>query len=430
MKVLVIGGGGREHALVRAIRKNPDVERLWCAPGNAGIKNDADLPHLDITDNAAVQNWIRRNGVDLTVIGPEGPLTAGLSDQLEQEGYRVFGPSKAAAEIESSKVFAKEFMARHDIPTAAFETFDAPRAAKDYLRHRDKGPLVVKADGLAAGKGVMVCDGGDEGLDAINEIMEKGIFGDAGRQVVIEERLQGREVSIFALTDGFDLKMLPTCRDYKRVGDGDSGMNTGGMGAYSPVGDIEEETLQLIEDRILRPTLRGLASEGRPYRGVLYVGLMMTADGPMVLEYNARFGDPEAQVMLPLLTSDLLTEMASIAEGSLAHGEMDWHDGATVGIVACCDGYPGAPVVGAKIKGLEEALAGEGIEIYHSGTKKAPKRTYLTDGGRVLTVVARGSSRDDAAARAYSALSQITFEGMHYRTDIAGARPQASAAGS
>ncbi|MFQ5718310.1 MAG: phosphoribosylamine--glycine ligase [Acidobacteriota bacterium] len=430
MKVLVIGGGGREHALVRSIRKNPDIERLWCAPGNAGIKQDAVLPGLDVTDVGAVLAWVRRNGVDLTIVGPEKPLTLGLTDRLEQEGHRVFGPSRAAAEIETSKVFAKEFMARHDIPTASFETFAAARAAKDYLRHCPDAPLVVKADGLAAGKGVMLCDDRDGALDAVNEIMEKGAFGEAGRRIVIEERLSGREVSLFALTDGFDLKLLPTCRDYKRVGDRDTGPNTGGMGAYSPVDDIEEEMLLQIEDQILRPTLRGLAAEGRPYRGVLYVGLMMTADGPLVLEYNARFGDPEAQVLLPLLTSDLLTEMASIAEGSLAPGEMDWKDGVSVGVVACSEGYPGPPVTGQKIKGLADLADDASIQIFHSGTRKAPKRTFLTNGGRVLTVVAHGDNRAAAAARAYQALAQITFDGMHFRSDIAGGGSMALATGT
>jgi phosphoribosylamine--glycine ligase len=419
LNILVIGGGGREHALVRAIRRNPDAERVFCAPGNAGIAREADCPNLQVEDISAVVTWIRRNHIDLTVIGPEKPLTTGLSDRLEQDGYRVFGPSRSAAEIESSKVFAKEFMARHEIPTASFDVFSSARAAKDHLRHQQERPLVVKADGLAAGKGVMVCDNLEEALDAVNIIMEKGTFGEAGRRVVIEERLSGPEVSVFALTDGYDIKILPTVRDYKRALDGDQGLNTGGMGAYAPLDDVDEDDIRDIEDRILLPTLRGLATEGRPYRGVLYAGLMMTADGPMVLEYNARFGDPEAQILVPLLRSDLLTEMASIAEGSLAHGELDWHDGSSVGVVACSEGYPDVPVLDRKIKGIDEADALDGVDVFHAGTRKAPRKTVLTGGGRVLAVVAQGRDRDAARTLAYEALAKIQFEGMHFRTDIA-----------
>ncbi|MFQ5671132.1 MAG: phosphoribosylamine--glycine ligase [Acidobacteriota bacterium] len=430
MNVLIIGGGGREHALVQAVRRNPAVQRLYCAPGNAGIAREADCPNLKIGDPSAVLAYVRRNHVDLTIIGPEMPLTLGLSDLLEQESYRVFGPSRAAAEIESSKVFAKQFMADHDIPTAPFQVFSSARAAKDYLRHQPDRPLVVKADGLAAGKGVKVCNHRDEALAAVNEIMEKGAFGEAGRRVVIEEQLAGVEMSVFALTDGLDMKILPTCRDYKRALDGDRGPNTGGMGAYGPVEGADENTLRDIEDRILQPTLRGLAAAGRPYRGVLYVGIMMTAEGPMVLEYNARFGDPEAQVLIPLLSGDLLADMASIAEGSLTPGMMDWHEGTVVGVVACSEGYPGPPQVGRKITGLEEAAQVEGVAIFHSGTRRAPRRVILTAGGRVLTVSARGADRAQARARSYQALGKIHFEGMHFRTDIADPGPQALASGA
>jgi phosphoribosylamine--glycine ligase len=419
LNILVIGGGGREHALVRAIRKNPGVKRVFCAPGNAGISREADCPNLQVDDIAAVVTWIRRNHIDLTVIGPEKPLTTGLSDRLEQDGYRVFGPSLSAAEIESSKVFSKEFMARHDIPTAPFEVFSSARAAKDYLRHRPNQPLVVKADGLAAGKGVMVCRNPDGALDAVNEIMEKGTFGEAGRRIVIEECLEGPEVSVFALTDGYDIKILPTVRDYKRALDGDQGPNTGGMGAYAPLDDVAEDDIRDIEERILLPTLRGLATEGRPYRGVLYAGLMMTDEGPMVLEYNARFGDPEAQILVPLLQSDLLDEMAAIAEGSLAHGELDWHDGCSVGVVACSEGYPGTPEIDRKIKGIDAAQEMDGVDVFHAGTRKAPRKTVLTAGGRVLAVVAQGPNRAAARALAYEALEKIQFEGMHFRNDIA-----------
>ena len=427
MKVLVIGGGGREHALVRALRRSPLLRRVACAPGNAGIAREADCPALDVNDPAAVLAYVRRNSVDLTVIGPERPLTLGLADRLEQEGHRVFGPSRSAAEIESSKVFAKQFMARHDVPTASFEAFDTARAAKDYLRHRPDAPLVVKADGLAAGKGVAVVAGNDEALTAVNEIMEKGAYGEAGRRIVLEERLEGRELSVFALTDGFDLKLLPTCRDYKRALDGDRGPNTGGMGGYAPAADAEEALLRQIEDEILRPTLRGLAAEGRPYRGVLYAGVMLTAGGPRVLEFNARFGDPEAQILLPLLTSDLLAEMASIAEGSLRAGDMEWADASTVGIVACSAGYPGPVALDRRIEGLDAVGRLEDVELYHSGTRRAAKRAFVTAGGRVLTVVGRGATREAAASRAYDALGRLRFEGMHYRTDI-GRHPQPAAA--
>ena len=424
MNILVIGGGGREHALVRSIRRSSIVKRVWCAPGNAGIARDADCPTLDVEDQATFLRWIRRNKIDLTVIGPEKPLTMGLSDKMEQEGFRVFGPSMAAAEIESSKVFAKEFMARHEIPTADFQVFESARAAKDHLRHQDDRPMVVKADGLAAGKGVIVCAGRDEALDAVNEIMEKGAFGEAGRKIVIEDRLAGPELSIFALTDGYDMKLLPTCRDYKRAGEGGVGPNTGGMGAYAPVDNVGEDILREVEQRILQPTLRGLATEGRPYRGVLYAGIMMTEQGPMVLEFNARFGDPEAQIILPLLSGSLLEEMASIAEGSLTSGELDWHDGCSVGVVACSEGYPGTPVVDRKIKGIEKAEALESVQVFHAATRKAPRRTVLTSGGRVLTVVAQGTDKEDARARAYEAMGLIEFEGMYYRQDIAGENQQ------
>ncbi len=430
MNVLVIGGGGREHALVRTLRKSPGVQRLFCAPANAGIAREADCPNLQVEDISAVLSWVKRHHIDLTVIGPEKPLTLGLSDRLEQEGFRVFGPSRSATEIESSKVFAKEFMARHEIPTAPFEVFTSARAAKDHLRHRPEAPLVVKADGLAAGKGVVVCADKDQAMDAVNDIMEKGAYGEAGRRIVMEERLEGPELSVFVLTDGFDMKLLPSCRDYKRALDGDAGPNTGGMGAYAPVDDVGEDDLRDIEDRILRPTLRGLASEGRPFRGVLYVGLMMTGSGPRVLEYNARFGDPEAQVLLPLLRTDLLAEMASIAEGSLAPGEVDWEDGCSVGVVASSEGYPGVPVVDRKVKGLEQAQEMEGVDVFHAGTRKAPRRTVLTAGGRVLCVVGRGPDRSAARARAYEALAHIQFDGMHNRRDIAGGDRQAMISGA
>ena len=429
MKVLVIGGGGREHALVRALRRSPLLRRVACAPGNAGIAREADCPALDVLDPAAVLAYVRRNSVDLTVIGPEKPLTLGLADRLEQEGHRVFGPSRSAAEIESSKVFAKQFMARHEVPTAAFETFDTARAAKDYLRHRPDAPLVVKADGLAAGKGVAVVAGNDEALTAVNEIMEKGAYGEAGRRIVLEERLEGRELSVFVLTDGFDLKLLPTCRDYKRALDGDRGPNTGGMGGYAPAADVDEALLRQIEDRILRPTLRGLAAEGRPYRGVLYAGVMLTSDGPRVLEFNARFGDPEAQILLPLITSDLLEEMGSIAEGSLRGGDVEWADASTVGIVACSAGYPGPPLLEQRIEGLDAVGRLEDVEVYHSGTRRAAKRAFVTAGGRVLTVVGRGSTREAAADRAYGAIGRLNFEGMQFRTDI-GRHTQPAAAGA
>lgn len=417
MRVLVVGGGGREHALVWKLGQSRRVDALYCLPGNAGIARLARCVPGDPEDVAAVAAFAEREGIGLTVVGPEAPLVAGLADELARRGLGCFGPTAAAAALEGSKAFAKDLMARHGIPTAAYRVFDAPAPARDYIRSLG-GPVVVKADGLAAGKGVVVARGPEEALRAVDEAMVSGAFGAAGRRIVVEEFLEGEEVSVLALTDGERVIPLASAQDHKRALDGDRGPNTGGMGAYSPAPVYTPELARRVEAEILLPTVRALAAEGRPYRGVLYAGLMVTAAGPKVLEFNCRFGDPETQAILPRLESDLLEVLEAAAAGDLGGVTLRWRPGAAVCVVMASGGYPGRYEKGHPISGLDEAEALEDVIVFHAGTA-ARDGEVVTAGGRVLGVTALGPSTAAAVSRAYEAVGRIRFAGAHYRRDIA-----------
>ena len=370
MKVLIVGGGGREHALAWSVRRSAQVRQLYCAPGNPGIGRIATRVSIDVDQITALADFAQKERIDLTVVGPELPLSMGLADLLSQRGLAVFGASAKAAEIETSKVFAKQFMARRGIPTAAFDVFSSSAQAERYLESaHTRYPIVIKADGLAAGKGVLICADRAAARAAVRAMIDDGAHGSAGRRIVIEECLAGREVSFFVLTDGARFVPLATCQDYKRAQDADAGPNTGGMGAYSPSAYVEPALARTICERIVAPTLAGLAEEGRTYRGVLYVGLMLTADGPRVIEYNARFGDPEAQVLLPRASSDMLSLMAAAASGAL--GSLDapaWREESAATVVLAAEGYPGTSRKGMPIRGIETAEALDDVLVFQAGT--------------------------------------------------------------
>jgi len=415
MKVLVIGSGGREHALCWKIAQSPLVDELYCAPGNGGIVEDATCVNLENIEQ--MLDFARAEQIDLTVVGPEGPLTEGIVDIFEAAGLRIFGPNKAAARLEGSKAFAKEVMAEFGIPTAAFGVFNEPQAALDFIEQADFD-VVVKADGLAAGKGVIVCDDKQQAIDAVREIMVDQAYGAAGASVVIEERLIGEEASFLAICDGEIVLPLASSQDHKAVFDGDTGPNTGGMGAYSPAPVLDEASYQLVMERVLYPLVKGLKSQGITFKGVIYAGIMMTAKGPQVLEFNARFGDPETQPLLSRLESDLVPVLMSVADGTGLKGvELKWTAGPAVCVVLASGGYPGSIEKGKVISGLEAANAVEGVKVFHAGTKAAADEV-ITSGGRVLGVTALGADLEQALARAYQATAKIGFEGMHYRKDI------------
>lgn len=415
MNILVIGSGAREHTLVWKISQSPRVKEIYVAPGNAGTGLIAKNLNIKATDLESLLEAAKERKIDLAVVGPEAPLAAGIVDLFERNGIPTFGPSREAAKIESSKVFAKKLMEKHGIPCAKSKSFSSFAAAKDYVQAQ-RPPIVVKADGLAAGKGSIVASSTNEALKALSEIMEQRIFGEAGNQVLIEECLVGREVSLLAFTDGKTVvPMVPAC-DYKRVFDNDQGPNTGGMGSYSPPGFFDEEMTNQVKDTILEPTVRAMAEEGKPYKGVLYAGLMVTAEGPKVLEFNARFGDPENQVMLPRLESDLVEIMLAVVESQLDKIEVRWSDNACVGVVMASGGYPGSYKTGFPIEGLDRV--DKDVLVFHAGTK-ASEGKILTDGGRVLTVTATGKTMAEAREKVYSNIPRIYFEGCHYRKDIA-----------
>ncbi|GAB4224891.1 MAG: phosphoribosylamine--glycine ligase [Acidobacteriota bacterium] len=418
MKVLVIGGGGREHALAWKIRQSRLVDELFCSPGNAGVAEIADCPPLASSDIDAVADFVARHGIDLTVVGPEAPLCAGIADRILARGRAVFGPVAAAARLEGSKAFSKQFMTRHGIPTAAYEIFDDPEAALAHVETRAL-PMVVKADGLAAGKGVFVCDTRDQAREAVHRLMIQKAFSGAGRTVVIEDCLVGREASFFAITDGERIIPLVTCQDYKRVFDGDRGPNTGGMGCYSPATHMTRDVVLEVLERIVGPTIRGIGREGAEYRGVLYVGLMLTDDGPKVLEYNCRFGDPETQTILPRLASDLVPLLRAAANGNLAGVRAEWRREASVCVTLTSQGYPGHYQKGKKITGVEQFGGRHDLIVFHAGTRSGPGGEIRTTGGRVLNVVALGPTIAEARRKAYDAVARIHFPGMHYRKDIA-----------
>lgn len=421
LKVLVIGGGAREHTLVWKLSQSPDVEEIYVAPGNAGTGLIAKNLDLKPTELETLAQAAQGRRIDLVVVGPEAPLAAGIVDLFQGRGIPIFGPTKEATKIESSKVFAKGLMQRYGIPCAQSRSFSSFGEARDYVK-AEQPPIVVKADGLAAGKGSIVANSTTEALVALSEIMEKRIFGEAGNQVLVEEWLTGKEVSLLAFTDGKTVvPMVPAC-DYKRACDGDEGPNTGGMGSYSPPNFFGAEMIDMVRDTILEPTVRAMAKEGQPYKGVLYVGLMLTDQGPKALEFNARFGDPENQVMLPLLEGYLVDIMLAVLDERLDKMEIKWRDEACVGVVMASGGYPGSYKTGFPIKGLDKV--DEDILVFHAGTKASHGEIY-TDGGRVLTVAARGRTIAEARDRVYSNIPRIHFEGCHYRRDI-GAREVSS----
>jgi len=417
MKILVIGGGGREHALVWKLRQSASVEKVWCAPGNGGIANDAECVPLDVKDVKAAANLAKKLGAGLTIVGPELPLTLGIADEFAKRGLPLLGPPQEAAQLEGSKIFSKRFMERHGIPTA--EVYGICESAVEaHAALRSVGwPLVIKADGLCAGKGVLVTLSADEAAAFIDRVMEKREFGDAGQRVLLEEGLAGEELSYIILTDGKNFIRTAPARDHKRAFDNDEGPNTGGMGVYSIDDILPPELEKTIIKKVVEPTLDGLRADGMPYRGFLYFGLMLTADGPKVLEYNCRLGDPETEAVLPRADFDLAQACMQAALGDLSAVEAKWFPGASVCVVIASKGYPGDPQTGVAIHGLEEAAKVQGAVVFHAGTKREGGVCY-TNGGRVLVVSAMG--QDLAAARriAYEAAGRIKIEGSHYRKDI------------
>ncbi|MEW6071796.1 MAG: phosphoribosylamine--glycine ligase [Planctomycetota bacterium] len=424
MKVLVVGGGGREHALAWKIAQSPEVEEVICAPGNAGTSRAGRNAAVAASDLDGQVRLARQEKVGLVVVGPEDPLCTGLADRLREEGIAVYGPGAAGARLEGSKVFAKEFLDRHRIPTGAWRRFDRAGAAKSYLETLSLWPQVVKADGLAAGKGVFVCHGVREACFHVDSIMEERSLGDAGGEVVIEEFMEGRELSVHAITDGRTILLLEPVMDHKQVGEGDTGPNTGGMGMYSPVGFVNQRLMRQIEQRVLLPALHGLQVEEIPYRGTLYAGLMVTEAGPRVLEFNCRFGDPEAQAIVRRFTSDLFPYLLAAAEGTLeALDPPDWSRRTCVGVVAAAEGYPGAVEKGHVIGGLDAAAEEEDVVVFHAGTR-ADGGQILTNGGRVLCVTALADELETARERAYGAYEAIRWPGKFCRRDIGLPRPR------
>jgi phosphoribosylamine--glycine ligase len=417
MKVLLIGGGGREHALAWKLADSPRVSALYALPGNPGTAQVADNVPGSVMDFAAIEKFIRDNRIELVVIGPEDPLAAGLADRVAAMGVRVFGPSRQAAQLEADKWYAKELMRQQAIPTAEARSFTDPEAAAEYVRVRDE-PVVIKAAGLAKGKGVSVCYRTIDALEAIDNIMRKKAFAEAGARIVIEELLTGPECSILAFISGKSIYLMEPSQDHKPVDDGDSGPMTGGMGAYSPTPVITEALLQQVERDILVPIVDGLARDKIDYRGILYAGLMLTPNGPKVLEFNCRFGDPETQPLMMRLKSDLLEVMLAVADDKLDQVQLQWDPRPALCVVATSKGYPGSYPTGVPITGITEADAMKGVKVFHSGTRMDGKQ-LVTDGGRVLSVTAIGDTIVDARKRAYQAMERIHFDGMHFRRDIA-----------
>jgi phosphoribosylamine--glycine ligase len=414
--VLLVGSGGREHALAWKLAQSPRIGTLYAAPGNPGIARVAECVPVGADDTAGLAALADRERIDLTVVGPEAPLAAGLADALAARGRPVFGPSRAAAALESSKAFAKELFARHGVPTARFGVFDDPAAARAFVGELG-GRAVVKADGLAAGKGAVVCRDPAAAARAIGDMLERRVFGDAGARVVVEELLEGEEVSVFALTDGHAVCPLASAQDHKAVFDGDRGPNTGGMGAYSPAPALDPALARQVVETVLAPTIRAMAAEGRPYRGVLFAGLMLTPRGVRVLEYNVRFGDPECQVLMLRLADDLLPLCQAVAAGHGLPASVAWRPDAAACVVLAADGYPGPYATGLPIEGIERAEAHPGVTVFHAGTARRDGR-LVTAGGRVLGVTALGADIPSAVAAAYAAVAEIRFDGVHYRRDI------------
>jgi phosphoribosylamine--glycine ligase len=416
MKVLVIGGGGREHALVWKIAQSPLVEKIYCAPGNPGIAEQAECVPMKVDDLEGLLAFSKKEAVDLTVVGPELPLTLGIVDLFRKEGLTIFGPEQKAAQLEGSKNFSKTLMAKYGIPTAEFAAFTNYEKAVEYV-HAKGAPIVVKADGLAAGKGVYVAETVDEALQALKEIMLDAAFGNAGEQVVIEEFLDGEEASFFAFTDGNNFLPLASSQDHKQVFDGDKGPNTGGMGAYSPAPVVTPALYDEIIDKVIKPTIQGMAEEGCPYTGILYAGLMIKNGDLKVLEFNARFGDPEAQPLLMRMKSDIVPVLLACAQGRLEEQTLEWHDKAAVCVVMASGGYPGSYEKGFEISGLEKAAEIDDLMVFHAGTQQKDGR-FCNSGGRVLGVTGLGTTIAEAIEKAYSGVRTITWKEVRYRTDI------------
>jgi phosphoribosylamine--glycine ligase len=417
MKVLVIGSGGREHSLVWKIAQSPLVSKIFCAPGNPGISELAECINIAADQTDQLCKFAVKENIDLTVVGPEAPLVDGIVDMFNKHELKVFGPDKKAAILEDSKVFSKCLLKKHGIPTADFKCFDDYQQARRYILSKE-APIVVKADGLSKGKGVFVCKTNDEALHALDSIMKDKVFGNAGNQVVIEECLIGEEISLLAFTDGRNIVAMESSQDHKTVFDGDEGPNTGGMGAYSPVPIMTSELYLQVEKEILVPTVHAMNREERPYKGVIYIGLMITSSGPMVLEFNVRLGDPEAQVILSRMKSDIVPIMLATISGELDKVDLEWYPQASVCVVMASGGYPGSYDNGKEISGLHLLKNQDGISVFHAGTKSADGKV-VTNGGRVLGVVASGGDIEEAQKNVYEAVSKVTFDGAHYRRDIA-----------
>ena len=417
MKILVLGSGGREHAIVRKLKESPKVTKLYCAPGNGGISHDATCVPISVMDKEKVTAFAKENGIDLVFVAPDDPLAAGMVDALNEAGVRAFGPNAAAAQIEASKVFSKNLMKKYGIPTAGYEVFSEPDKALSYIRSQGRYPVVVKADGLALGKGVLICEDEKAAEDAVKEIMEDKVFGASGNHVVVEEFLTGPEVSVLAFTDGHCVKPMVSSKDHKRALDGDKGLNTGGMGTISPNPYYDGAMAQRCMQEIFLPTIHAMQQEGRPFKGCLYFGLMLTPDGPKVIEYNARFGDPETQVVLPRLKTDLVTIIESVIDGTLADVDIQWSKEAAACVVMASGGYPVKYEKGKVITGLDENGQLPGVTVYHAGTAEKDG-CLVTSGGRVLGVTALAPTLDEALQKAYEAVEKIHFDGAHYRRDI------------
>ncbi len=417
MKILMIGSGGREHALVKKLLESPKCTKLYCAPANGGISRDAEPVDIGVMDKENMVKFAKENNIDLVFVAPDDPLAAGMVDAMQAEGIRAFGPNADAAIIEASKVFSKDLMKKYNIPTAKYEVFDDPNKAVEYIKAENTTPVVVKADGLALGKGVIIAQTIDEAVDAVKEIMEDKKFGDSGNNIVVEEFLTGPEVSVLAFTDGKCVKPMVSSKDHKRAYDNDEGLNTGGMGTISPNPYYSDEIASVCMETIFKPTIEAMNKEGRPFKGCLYFGLMITPDGPKVIEYNARFGDPEAQVVLPRLKTDLVDICEAVIDEKLSELDIQWYDGAAACVVMASGGYPVEYKKGIEIKGLDDKGQVDGATVYHAGTKYENGKFY-TSGGRVLGITAVAPTLDEALQKAYAAVDKISFDGAHYRHDI------------
>ena len=417
MKVLIVGSGGREHAIAWSVAKSPKVDKIFCAPGNAGIAEFAECVNIGAMEFDKLVAFAKENAIDLTIIGMDDPLVGGVVDAFEAEGLRVFGPRKNAAIIEGSKAFSKDLMKKYNIPTAAYENFTDPDEAIKYLE-TVKMPIVLKADGLALGKGVLICNTLEEAKEGVKTLMLDKQFGDAGNEIVIEEFMTGREVSVLAFCDGKTIKCMTSAQDHKRAKDGDQGLNTGGMGTFSPSPFYNDEVEAFCEKYVYQSTIDAMASEGRPFTGILFTGLMLTEDGPKVLEYNARFGDPEAQVVLPRMKNDIIDVMEACIDGKLSDVELEFEDNAAVCVVLASDGYPEKYDKGFEIKGLDTFKDKDGYYVFHAGTKFDEDGDIVTNGGRVLGVTAKGKDLKEARANAYKATEWIDFANKYMRHDI------------